>query len=90
MLPVEDSAKDETQTMNVPFGGKFDFDFKVSFVEETIPSHRNVWIGNGNSGMDAVAEANGIDKTQLSKGHHNSYYYTSQNIFTNCASRGLI
>ena len=29
----------------------------------------NPWTGNGNSGMDAVAQANGIDKTQLSKGH---------------------
>ena len=29
----------------------------------------NPRIGNGNSGMDAVAQANGMDKTQLSKGH---------------------
>ena len=53
-------------------GKKFDFDFKVSLVEETIPSINNEWnprIGNGNSGMDAVAQANGMDKTQLSKGH---------------------
>ena len=51
---------------------KFDFDFKVSLVEETIPNASNVWnlwTGNGNSGMDVVAEANGIDETQLSNGH---------------------
>ena len=70
--PVECNAKGETRTMIATFGKKFDFDFKVSLVEETIPSNNNVWnprIGNGNSGMDAVAQANSMDKTQLSKGH---------------------
>ena len=70
--PVEYNAKGETRTMIATFGKKFDFDFKVSLVEETIPSNNNEWnprIGNGNSGMDAVAQANGMDKTQLSKGH---------------------
>ena len=70
--PVECNAKGETRTMIATFGKKLDFDFKVSLVEETIPSNNNEWnprIGNGNSGMDAVAQANGMDKTQLSKGH---------------------
>ena len=70
--PVECIAKGETRTMIATFGKKFDFDFKVSLVEETIPSNNDVWnprLGNGNSGMDAVAQANGMDKTQLSKGH---------------------
>ena len=70
--PVECNAKGETRTMIATFGEKFDVDFKVSLVEETIPSNNNEWnprIGNGNSGMDAVAQANGMDKTQLSKGH---------------------
>ena len=70
--PVECNAKGETRTMIATFGKKFDFDFKVSLVEETIPSNNNEWnprIGNGNSGMDAVAQANSMDKTQLSKGH---------------------
>ena len=70
--PVECNAKGETRTMIATFGKKFDFDFKVGLVEETIPSNNDVWnprIGNGNSGMDAVAQANGMDKTQLSKGH---------------------
>ena len=52
--------------MIATFGEKFDVDFKVSLVEETIPSNNNEWnprIGNGNSGMDAVAQANGMDKT---------------------------
>ena len=66
------SAKGETQTMIATFGKQFDFDFKVSFFEEHVPSDSNVWnhlTGNGNSGMDAVAHANGIDETQLSNGH---------------------
>ena len=70
--PVECNAKGETRTMIATFGKKFDFDFKVSLVEETIPSNNDVWnprIGNGNSGMDAVAQANGMDKNQLNKGH---------------------
>ena len=69
--PVECNAKGETRAMIATFGKKFDFDFKVGLVEETIPSNNDVWnprIGNGNSGMDAVAQANGMDKTQLSKG----------------------
>ena len=70
--PWKVSAKGETQTMNATFGKKFDFDFTVSFFEEPIPSDSNAWnhwTGNGNSGMDAVAHANGIDETQLSNGH---------------------
>ena len=71
--PVEGNTKGELSTMKAQFGKKMDFDFKVSLVEETIPSQRNLWnhwIGNGNSGMDAMAQANGIDKTQLRKVHH--------------------
>ena len=70
--PAKSNAKTETQVVNATFGKKTDFDFKESLLEETNLSHRNEWnhwIGNGNSGMDAVAQANDIDKTQLSKGH---------------------
>ena len=70
--PAKSNAKTETQVVNATFGKKTDFDFKESLLEETNLSHRNVWnhwIGNGNSGMDAVSQANDIDKTQLSKGH---------------------
>ena len=70
--PAKSYAKIETQIVNATFGKKTDFDFNESLVEEIILSHRNVWNtwnGNGNSGMDAVSQANDIDKTQLSKGH---------------------
>ena len=70
--PAKGNAKNETQIVNATFGKKTDFDFNESLLEETIPSHSNVWnhwIGNGNSGMDAVSHANDIDETQLSNGH---------------------
>ena len=70
--PVKVNAKGETHNVNAPFGKKTEFDFEVSLVEETIPMNNNVWnpwIGNGNFGIDAVSQANDIDKTQLSKGH---------------------
>ena len=71
-IPVEGNGKGETQDMNAHFGKNTIFDFEVSPVKETIPSQRNVsnpWIGNGNSRMDAVSQANDTDKTQLSNGH---------------------
>ena len=70
--PAKGHAKIETQIVNATFGKKTDFDFNESLLEETNPSHSNIWnpwTGNGNSGMDAVSQANDIDKTQLSKGH---------------------
>ena len=70
--PAKSNAKTETQVVNATFGKKTDFDFNESLLEETIPSHSSIWnhwIGNGNSGMDAVAQANVIDETQLSNGH---------------------
>ena len=70
--PVNDNTKNEAQALKEHFGRKTDLDFKENLVEETIPSDTiewNHWNGNGNTGMDAVAQAIGIDKTQLSDGH---------------------
>ena len=70
--PAKGHAKIETQIVNATFGKKTDFDINESLLEETIPSHSSIWnpwTGNGNSGMDAVAQANVIDETQLSNGH---------------------
>ena len=70
--PAKGNAKIETQIVNATFGKKTDFDCNESLLDETIPSHSNLWnpwTGNGNSGMDAVAHANDIDETQLSNGH---------------------
>ena len=70
--PAKGNAKIETQIVNATFGKKTDFDFNESLLEETIPSHSNIWnpwTGKGNSGMDAVAQANVIDETHVSNGH---------------------
>ena len=64
--PVNNVAKSETQTMNATFGEKNDFDSKLGSFEESILNHSNLWNsrnGNGNSGMDAVAQSYDIDKT---------------------------
>ena len=48
------------------------FSLQGNLVEEIIPSDSNVWNhwpGYGNSGMDAVTQANDNDKTRLSNGH---------------------
>ena len=70
--PLNRKTKSETPAMNAPFGKNIHFDFKVSLVEETIPSDSivgNHWTGNRMIGMDAMAKANSIDKTQLENGH---------------------
>ena len=41
--PLKSNAKGETQTMNATFGKKTDFDFNECLLEETIPSHSNIW-----------------------------------------------
>ena len=50
--PAKGNAKIETQIVNATFGKKTDFDLNESLLEETIPSHSNIWnpwTGNGNS-----------------------------------------
>ena len=41
--PVEGNVKSETQFMITTFGKEFDFYFKVSLAEETIPSDMKRW-----------------------------------------------
>ena len=58
--------------MNEQFGKETDFELKARLDEEIIPSDFTVWnhrTGIGNSGMNAVAQANGLDEIQLSNGH---------------------
>ena len=62
--PLDRNTKRETPSMNAPFGKKFNVDFKVKLFQEIIPKDSTEWNhsnGDGNSGMDAVAQANGID-----------------------------
>ena len=81
--PVKSNAKCEAQAMEATFGKKNDFDFKLTLVEETILVQSNVWkhwTGNGNSGMDAVAQANNIDEAQWNNGHRKQSKRTSWKI----------
>ena len=70
--PLDKNTKCETQAKNARLEKNFNFDFKIELFQETLPNDSTEWsrwTGNGNSGMDAVAQANGIDETQLSRGH---------------------
>ena len=54
------------------FGRKHDFELKEERYDKTIPNdtkNGSNWLGNGKSGMDAVAQANPNAYTQLSNGH---------------------
>ena len=70
--PAEENASNETKSVNVLFGRKHDVELKEKLLDKIIPSDTencNNWLGNGNSGMDAVAQANPNVYTQLSSGH---------------------
>ena len=59
--PAEENASKETKSVNVSFGRKHDVILNVKLQDKIIPNDRencNNWLGNGNSGMDAVAQAN--------------------------------
>ena len=66
------NAKTGTKAVNMSFARKDDVELKEKLLDKIIPSDSencNNWLGNGNSGMDAVAQANPNVYTQLSSGH---------------------
>ena len=70
--PSEENASKETKAVNVSFGIEHDVGLNEKLLDKTIPNDSeigNTWLGNGNSGMDAVVHANPNAYTQLSKGH---------------------
>ena len=74
--PAEENANNGTTSVNVSFGRKHDVDLKEKMPDKIIPNdseNRNNWLGNGNSGMDAVAQANPNAYTQLSSGHRKQF-----------------
>ena len=86
--PSKDNASDGTKAVKMSFWRKHDVELKENLLDKIIPSDSencNNWLGNGNSGMDAVAKANPNVHTQLSTGQikqfekrawkfeHNSY-----------------
>ena len=70
--PSKDNASDGIKAVKMPFWRKHDVELKEKLLDKSIPNDSencNNWLGNGNSGMDAVAQANPIAYTQLRTGH---------------------
>ena len=69
--PSEENASNERKAVNVSLGRKHDVDLNEKLLDKIIPNDRencNNWLGNGNLGMDAVAQANPNAYTQLRNG----------------------
>ena len=70
--PAEENTSNERKAVNVSFGRKHDVGLNEKLLDKIIPNDRencNNWLGNRNSGMDAVAQANPNAHTQLRNGH---------------------
>ena len=70
--PSKDNASDGTKAVKMSFWRKHDVELKENLLDKILPSDSencNNWLGNGNSGMDSVAQANPNVYTQLSSGH---------------------
>ena len=70
--PSIDNAKIGTNAVNMSFWRKYDVELKEKLLDKLIPNDSencNNWLGNGNSGMDAVAQANPNMHAHMSTGH---------------------
>ena len=70
--PAEENASNERKAVNVSLGRKHDVGLNEKLWDKIIPNDRenfNNWLGNGSSGMDAVAQANPNAYTQLRNDH---------------------
>ena len=70
--PAEENANNETNSVNVSIGRKHDVGLTEKLLDKIIPNDSencNNRLGNGNSGMDALAQTNPKVYTQLSSGH---------------------
>ena len=70
--PAEENASNETKAVKMSLGRRRDVGLKEKMPDKIIPNdseNRNNWLGNGNSGMDAVAQVNPNAYTQLRNGH---------------------
>ena len=74
--PYKDNASDRVKTVKMSFWRKHDVELKEKRVDKIIPNDSencNNWLGNGNSGMDAVAQANPNVYTELSSDHSKQF-----------------
>ena len=73
--PSKDNTSDRTKAVKLSFWRKH-VELKEKPLHKIIPNDRekcNNWLGNGNSGMDAVAQANPNVHTQLSTGQSKQF-----------------
>ena len=72
----EGNASDGEKTVKMSFWRKHDVEQKEKLLDKSIPNDRencNNWLSNGNSGMDAVAQANPNVHPQLSTGQSKQF-----------------
>ena len=72
--PYKDNASDGAKAVKMSFWRKHDVELKEKLLDKIIPNDSDncsKWLGNGNSGMDAVAQANpyAYTKPKVSNGH---------------------
>ena len=70
--PSEENTSDGTKAVKMSFCRRHDVELKEKMPDKIIlndSENRNNWLGNRNSGMDAVAQANPNVYTQLRNGH---------------------
>ena len=74
--PSKDNASDGTKAVKMSFWRKHDVELKENLLDKIIPNDSencSNWLGNGNSGMDAVAQANPNVHTQLNTGQSKQF-----------------
>ena len=74
--PSKDNASDGTKAVKMSFWRKHDVELKENLLDKINPNDSencSNWLGNGNSGMDAMTQANPNVYTQLSSGHSKQF-----------------
>ena len=76
--PSEENLSDGTKAVKISFCRRHDVELKEKVPDKIIPNdseNRNNWLSNGNSGMNAVAQANpnAYTKPKLSNGHRKQF-----------------
>ena len=69
--PYKDNTSDGAKAVKMSFWRKHDVELKEKLLDKIIPNDSdncNKWLGNGNSGMNAVAQANPNAYIQLRNG----------------------
>ena len=74
--PTKENTSNETKAVYVSFGRKHDVDLNEQLLDKIISNDSencNKWLGNGNSAMDAVEQADPNAYPHLSNGHRKQF-----------------